>query len=146
MSAAPRDPVRTSPPDLTVKSFTVPQPTLAQLLSESIGRLQHELGGKVLAGYFDGREGAEVAESTISRWKSEPRRFPAIFLPTLLELDPVFRREVLRLLMARLVAPAELLDFVAEKDPRAAATLAQAHEEIIRRVLFGPGGRGEGYS
>jgi hypothetical protein len=76
--------------------------TLSQSITASLRRLQGDLGGKTLAGHFDGRDGAEVAESTISRWISEPRRFPAIFLPALVEMDATFRGEVLRLLTASL--------------------------------------------
>ncbi len=120
-------------------------PTLGQAISDALARLQAELGGKCLAEYFDGREGEAVAKSTVSRWIGEPRRFPAVFLPTLLELDPVFRDQVVGILFARWAAPREFLQFLAERDPQAAAVAAAAQEEMLRRILHGPGGRGETY-
>lgn len=121
--------------------FTVPP--IGQALSASLARLQAEFGGKNLAEYFDGREGESVAVSTISRWIGEPRRFPAVFLPTLVELDPEFRADVLRLLLGRLLSQDELLR---ELEPRVAAEVARAQDELLRRILHGPGGLGEAYS
>lgn len=125
------------------KDFTNAQLTLAQAVSDSLRSLQARFGAKSLAEFLDGREGQEVAVSTVSRWISCPRRFPSVFLLALAELDPVFARRFLHLLLARLAGATELL---AELDPRIAATVAAAQEEMLRRILHGPGGRGESYS
>ena len=114
-----------------------------QMVSEALIRQQARLGGKNLAEYFDGREGQAVAKSTISRWISEPRRFPHVFALTLAELDPEFGREQLRIWVARLAGSDRVL---LESDPAAAAVVAAAREEALRRILYGPGGRGESYS
>lgn len=83
--------------------------TFARALTESLERLQAAYGGKNLAEYFDGRDGESVAKSTVSRWIAEPRRFPAVFLPVLCELDPTFRSHVFQHLAARIAAPDRVL-------------------------------------
>lgn len=116
--------------------FTV---TFGQAVSASLRRLQAEHGGKSLVDHFDGREGEEVAQSTLSRWISEPRRFPAVFLPTLVELDPLFRAQAFRLLTASLATDAAVVERMSAK---AADEYRQAVEAVIvEQVAPGRWGR-----
>lgn len=120
----------------TVKPF-------AQAIAESLARLQSAHGGKALAAHFDGREGREVACSTVSRWISEPTRFPAVFVPVLAELDPAFRAYVVRsLFTSELVA--------AVQDPHALGKDAEALRRKLERqfldLAYGPGRMGERYA
>jgi len=118
-------------------------PSLAQAIASALKRLQVERGGKNLAGSFDGREGKEVAESTVSRWIGEPARFPAVFLPVLVELDEAFRVHVFQILAQRMTSPASV---VREMSPKAAEEYRRVLDERFRRAAFGPGGAGEHYS
>lgn len=120
----------------TRKPFTV---TAGQAISASLRRLQAEYGGKSLVDHFDGRDGEEVAQSTISRWISEPRRFPAVFLPTLVELDPVFRGEVFQILTASLATDSAVVERMSTK---AADEYRHAVEAVIvEQVAPGRWGR-----
>lgn len=84
--------------------------TVGATISDSLRRLQDLRGGKDLATYFDGRENRQVAVTTISRWISTPRRFPAIFVPVLAELDPQFRAEFTQAMFASSLVPAQVMD------------------------------------
>jgi len=108
---------------------TDPAPSMAQAIAESLARLQRSLGGKSLVSYFDGREGAEVAQSTLSRWISEPRRFPAVFVGVLAELDPAFRAYLVGALFV-----SDLVGAVTSHETPAAETDALRHR-IERRFL-----------
>lgn len=119
---------------------------LGQAISASLERLMVRFDGlKNLVEYFDGREGKAVAKSTVSQWMSDPGRFPAVFVPTLVELDPVFRSQVLRLLVARSVSQDDVVRAAAARSPEAGQITADAFEEVARRAWFGPGGMGERY-
>lgn len=127
-------------------SVNAGQFSLYRMLPGSIERTAESVGGyKNLQDYFDGREGEAVSPSTISKWKSDPARCPAWALFTFVELDPVFRGQILELLLGRLAAPQELIAHLAKEDPTTAAKVASAQEELLRRVVFGPGGMGEHY-
>lgn len=115
-------------PGDTVKNGETALPSLAQAISASVKRLQIEHQGKGLAPYFDGREGKPVAESTVSRWISEPDRFPAIFLPTLVELDPALRATVLRTLTASLATDAAI-------SSRLSAKAAGEYRAAVERLI-----------
>lgn len=108
----------TTAPGHSARSF-------ALALSDAIRRCQRERGGKDLATFFDGIEGTEVAESTISRWISEPRRFSAIYLPILVEIDAPFRAQVMEFLFARMVTPEALMERIGESARREVSAAAQ---------------------
>ena len=112
----------------TVNVGKPPLISFPQSISQALRRLQQELGGKNLASHFDGRDGREVAESTLSRWISEPTRFPAHILPVLVEMDGPFRAQVFALLTARLAVPEELMRRLS---PEAAEQVARVTESLI---------------
>ncbi len=109
--------------------------TLSACISASLTRLRSERGGKGLAECFDGRDGEEVAESTISRWIAKPRRFPAVFLPVLVELDAPFRSQIFQMLVARAATPEAVMQRLS---PEAAAEVGRAYESLIVEEI-GPG-------
>ena len=113
---------------LTVKTTDQVLPSFPQAIAEAISRLQHERGAKDLAQYFDGREGRQVAVSTISRWISEPHRFPAVFLPVLVELDPELRAFVFQHLAGRMVVSPEIQSRLS---PGVAAELAKVQHALF---------------
>jgi len=93
------------------------------------------LGGKGVAALFDGREGQEVAESTVSRWISEPERFRAVLLPVLVEASPSFRSFVFQHIAARMTVPAVI---ARRMKPAAADEMARAVQSVIVEEA-GPG-------
>lgn len=98
------------------------QISMGQSIADALKELQQDLGGDVLSGFFDGREGKEVAQSTVSRWISRPDRFPAVFVPILCELSAGFQRE-----HVRRIAAIGLLNFVED--------LPAEHQEPVRDAL-----------
>lgn len=65
--------------------------TFPQAIARALDELRSEAGRKALAPLFDGRDGREVAETTVSRWISEPTRFPAHCLPARVRLGAPVR-------------------------------------------------------
>lgn len=112
--------------DFTAADATVN--TFAQAITESLARLQRMHGGKEIAAWFDGRDGAEVATSTVSRWISEPRRFPALFLPVLVERDALFRAYVFEHLVARISAPSNIVEHLS-------ASAADEYRRVVAEQL-----------
>lgn len=98
------------------------QMSAGQAIAAALRALQADLGGKELAGHFDGAEGKEVAQSTVSRWIHRPDRFPAVFIPILCELSPSFQRE-----HVRRIAAIGLLNFVED--------LPAEHQDAVREAL-----------
>lgn len=132
-----RDPAHGKKSHLTVKA------SMAQAVSASLAWLQGEHYGKSLATYFDGRDGKEVAESTLSRWISEPSRFPAVFVPVLAELDPEFRSYLLRsLFVGDLVAAV----VTTETPPEAADAIRREMESRFLDQVYGHNRMGEHYA
>ena len=75
---------------------------MRSLLSEAAEALERQAfrrGLKELASFFDGSNGHEVAKSTISRWQSEPTRFPLWASLELARMDEEFARALLNFLM-----------------------------------------------
>lgn len=116
----------------------IPQATFPQSISSALRRLQVERGGKDLASCFDGREGKEVAESTLSRWIADPSRFPAILLPVLVELDGPFRSLIFGMLAARSATPEAVMQRLS---PEAADEVGRAYQGIILEEAAGGPGR-----
>lgn len=103
--------------------------TFGEAISGAVKRLRDEHGGlKVVAGFFDGRAGKEVAESTVSRWTTEPDRFPALLIPILVEISPWFRAYVFQHIAARMTVPAEVVK-------RMDAKTADAYSRAVTRSL-----------
>lgn len=115
-----------------------PAATFPQSISSALRRLQVERGGKDLASCFDGREGKEVAESTLSRWIADPSRFPAILLPVLVELDGPFRSLIFGMLAARSATPEAVMQRLS---PEAADEVGRAYQGIILEEAAGGPGR-----
>lgn len=67
--------------------------------TEALERQGFKRGLKEFASYFDGATGSEVAKSTVSRWMSEPTRFPFWAALELARMDETFARHVLDFLM-----------------------------------------------
>lgn len=105
-----------------------PAPTLGSCIAASLTRLRAERGGKSLAACFDGREGKEVAESTVSRWIADPGRFPAVFIPVLVEIDAPFRGQIFGMLAARAATPEAVMGRLSAG---AAAEVAAAYHGLI---------------
>lgn len=125
---------------VTVKTGERPLPSLGQALSESLRGLQARLGGKTLASYFDGRGGKEVAISTVSRWISDPTRFPLVFGPVLAELDPTFRTRAIKALFASELSTPEVLSRIS---PAAATEYQRAVQAVVlEEIAPGKWGRG----
>lgn len=118
--------------------------TLGQAISAALKRQQAKQGGKELAGYFDGRDGKEVADSTISRWIGKPDRFPAVMLPVLVGLDKEFRAQLFQLLGASFSVPS---DIIRELSPEAAAEYQKVLERRFLDACYGgPNRLGERYA
>lgn len=62
--------------------------SLPDAIRNAVRLAQRELGGKALGDYFPGPTGRPASKATISRWISEPYRFPAVHLPALASFDP----------------------------------------------------------
>ena len=125
----------------TVKTSEPPLPWHLLSLPEAISRGLHELvhgdgkreplGEKTVAGHFDGKDGREVAGSTVSRWITEPTRFPAHCLPTLAALHAEFRGYVFGYLAVRLVSPGEVMSALSP-------SAAKEYEKVVVEQC-GPG-------
>lgn len=113
-----------------------------QAIADALRRIQRAKGGASAAALFDGREGKEVAESTLSRWIGDPSRFPAVFLPVLVEYDTEFRAYVFQHIAARMIQPAQIAE---QLTPQAREEYERARDELTRRIWYGPGGLGERY-
>lgn len=110
-------------------------------ISRALAELRDEAGRKAIAPYFDGRDGREVAETTVSRWITEPFRFPAHCLPVLVSLHPAFRQFIFENLTARMNDSASI---VKRLSPSAAEEYRRALEERFLDAAFGgPGRAGE---
>ena len=114
--------------------------TFPQAISRALEdlRLPVERGGigvTRLCRCFDGREGETVAESTISRWISEPRRFPLLFGPVLMELHPGFRANAFRYLSATFVTPERVIS-------RLSGPAARQVQEAVRALWVEEAGPG----
>lgn len=93
------------------------------------------LGEKALASHFDGKDSREVAGSTVSRWRTEPTRFPAHCLPTLIALHPQFRSFVFGHLAVRMVPSSEVLSAM---KPEAAREYERVVLEAVAADVFAP--------
>lgn len=112
--------------------------TFPQAISRALDELRVEAGRKAIAPYFDGRDGREVAETTVSRWITEPHRFPAHCLPVLVSLHANFRKFIFENLTARMNDSAEI---VKRLSPKAAEEYRQVLEERFLDAAYGGPGR-----
>lgn len=112
-------------------------------ISRALTELRDQDGRKALAPNFDGRDGREVAETTVSRWITEPHRFPAHCLPVLVALHPAFRQFLFEHLAARMVAPAEIVKGLSKT---AAAEYEKLLADRFLDMAYGPGRKGEHYA
>lgn len=118
--------------------------TFPQAISRALDELRANDSRKALAPLFDGRDGREVGETTVSRWVTEPTRFPAHCLPVLVARHPQFRQFLFEHLAARMVTPAEVLNGLS---PKAAEEYQRLMEERMRDAAFGgPNRMGERYA
>jgi len=133
--------------DLTVTTGESALPwrdlTFPQAISRALSELKGENGRKAIAPYFDGRDKREVAETTVSRWITEPTRFPAHCLPVLVAVHEGFRSYLFQHMAARMTTPAEMMKRLS---PATAKEYEKAFDEQMRRIAFGQGGAGEHYA
>lgn len=111
-----------------------PHLSLPQQVAHSLQGLQAQHGGKNLAEFFDGREGRQVAQSTISRWIADPVRFSATFQPVLVELDPSFGLYLLRSVPVWMGLDRQVL----EQLPRQTADEVRSAYERVLLEQIGP--------
>jgi hypothetical protein len=120
-----------------------PDLTLSAAIGDSIDALCRQHGGqKNVADLFVGKGGGAVDRTTISKWGSDPHRFPAPFVLILAKHDPVFRNVLVQSL--RLLEEAES-DLVKSLSPQAQAEVRAVSDDMLRRWAYGPGGAGEHY-
>ena len=108
---------------------------LGQAISRALVSLQTVHGAKEVASWFDGRGGKEVALSTVSRWISRPDRFPATFLPVLVQAYPPLGRHLMRHLPIWLGIPDRV---VTSLPPEQAEQVQREFERLVVEEV-GPG-------
>lgn len=102
--------------------------TLATQIRDALQRAQDRLGRKNLAPMFDGNEGKSVAETTVTKWIKDARRFPVIHLPVLVQADRKFGRYLLHAIPSWMGLHDQALK---ELDPKTAQQVRVAFEKVI---------------
>ena len=121
----------------------VPQVALSQAVAEALKQAQRERGGKSIAPFFDGREGKEVAESTISRWIGDPWRMSILYTEPLVRLQPAFGVYLFRSMPVWMGTDAEV---VVKLSPGAREEYIRLMEERTLDAVYGHNRMGERYA